>query len=890
MNTEDTPRKTCDQVRRGNEDRLRRLVDILQHPSDTIQEFLDYALKQAIELTECRIGYIYHYSEETGEFVLNTWSEEVMEACQVEKQETTYQLDKTGIWGEAVRQRRPIVINDFSEENPLKKGCPKGHVVMTNFLTIPIFKHKKIVGVVGLANKEMDFDETDILNITLLMEAVWTVIESKKAEQALSESNARYDKLVQRISVGIYTMRSKSSGETQFKYCSAKFCEMLGLTAAGVLTNTESVDQAIHPDDRASLSAANQQAVKCGQSFRWEGRSLVQGKTHWIRFESEPTPLPNGDSLWNGVLFDISERKQAEEKLKESEERFKALHNASFGGIAIHDQGVILECNQGLSEMTQYATEELIGMDGLLLLAPEYRELVGKNIANGYEKSYEAFGKRKNGELFPMQLEARNIPYKGKIVRVVEFRDITEKKQAEEQLNQASTRLALATRAGRVGVWDWSIATNTILFDDQMLELYGLKWKDYEINYDTWRSAIHPEDKNRVDLEMQMAIQGKKEFDTEFRVVWPDDSIHTIRALATVQWGDSGTTLRMIGTNWDITEQKKLFARTLESNRLLQAEITERMKSEEALRVSEEKLQTIIETSPDGIAISALDGTVEFVTTKSITMWGYDSAQEIIGKNVIDFIHPSYREKAIYNISEMLNGRLTGATEYLMLRKDGSLFYSEVNANIFRDDNKNPIGFLYVERDITERKQLEEELQELAIKDQLTGLYNRRKIDEVLVKEKLMADRRDQDLAIIMADIDMFKLVNDQHGHLVGDKVLTAVTEILSHSIRKNDILGRWGGEEFMIICPGTDLAGATILAEKIREMVAAHNFGDVGRKTCSFGVAQLRKEETIDELLYRSDQALYRAKERGRNRVEQEVCKDIPVRQTNSLQKKTRG
>ncbi|MBI9032773.1 PAS domain S-box protein, partial [bacterium] len=120
--------------------------------------------------------------------------------------------------------------------------------------------------------------------------------------------------------------------------------------------------------------------------------------------------------------------------LSESEERFKSLHNASFGGIAIHDKGIILECNLGLSEMTGYSVEELIGMDGLLLIAEKSRSYVMSNIQSGYEKSYEAFGLRKNGDQYPLRLEARNVHYKGKQVRTVEFRDITERKQIEEAL------------------------------------------------------------------------------------------------------------------------------------------------------------------------------------------------------------------------------------------------------------------------------------------------------------------------------------------------------------------------------------------------------------------------------------------------------------------------
>lgn len=154
-------------------------------------------------------------------------------------------------------------------------------------------------------------------------------------------------------------------------------------------------------------------------------------------------PIKNNKGEVSGVVLvfsDVSDKYAAEQAMKESEERFKALHNASFGGIVIHDKGMILECNQGLSEMTGYSYEELIGMDGLLLIASETRDLVLNNILAGYEKPYEALGQRKNGEIFPIRLEARNIPYKGKNVRTVEFRDITENKRAELELINSKLR------------------------------------------------------------------------------------------------------------------------------------------------------------------------------------------------------------------------------------------------------------------------------------------------------------------------------------------------------------------------------------------------------------------------------------------------------------------
>ncbi|MBM9536068.1 PAS domain S-box protein [Desulfobulbus alkaliphilus] len=165
-------------------------------------------------------------------------------------------------------------------------------------------------------------------------------------------------------------------------------------------------------------------------------------------------PFHDAKNELKGVVsraLDITDRKRSEDALRESEARFRALHNASFGGIAIHDKGVILECNQGLSEISGFGYDELIGMDGLLLIAEQSREAVMRNIRSGYEQPYEAFGVRKNGEEYPLRLEARNIPHKGKTVRVVEFRDITERKRAEAEHAKLQEQLIQAQKMETVG-------------------------------------------------------------------------------------------------------------------------------------------------------------------------------------------------------------------------------------------------------------------------------------------------------------------------------------------------------------------------------------------------------------------------------------------------------
>lgn len=154
-----------------------------QYPFTSEQDFLDHALQQVLDLTSSKIGYIYFYSEQNRQFTLNTWSNEVMSECSVVEQQTTYNLDKTGIWGEAVRQRKPILINDFAADNPLKKGVPEGHVVLRRFLTVPVFIGGEIVAVVGVANKESDYSNADIIQLNMFMDAVWKITAYKRAEK-----------------------------------------------------------------------------------------------------------------------------------------------------------------------------------------------------------------------------------------------------------------------------------------------------------------------------------------------------------------------------------------------------------------------------------------------------------------------------------------------------------------------------------------------------------------------------------------------------------------------------------------------------------------------------------------------------------------------------------
>ena len=321
-------KRVAEEVLRSNT-RLQRLADILQHPSETIQEFLDYALEQALQLTASKLGFIYHYHEDNREFVLNTWSRDVMPECAVVNPQTCYALDQTGIWGEAVRQRRPILVNDFPAAHPLKKGYPPGHVHLSRFLTVPVFRDDHIVGVVGVANKETDYADTDIIQISLLMDAVWSVTERRQAEAALQASEAKFS---QAFIASTYAIIITRAADGAIVEVNPAFETMSGYGRAEVLGKT-TLDLALWEDsqDRQHfLSLLDEIGRADAQEYRFRKKSGAI----LIGLLSARLFTLNNERVLLGNITDITERKQIEEELAQSRDAAQAANRAKSEFLA----------------------------------------------------------------------------------------------------------------------------------------------------------------------------------------------------------------------------------------------------------------------------------------------------------------------------------------------------------------------------------------------------------------------------------------------------------------------------------------------------------------------------------------------------------------------------
>jgi polar amino acid transport system substrate-binding protein len=179
------------------------------------------------------------------------------------------------------------------------------------------------------------------------------------------------------------------------------------------------------------------------------------------------------------------------------------------------------------------------------------------------------------------------------------------------------------------------------------------------------------------------------------------------------------------------------------------------------------------------------------------------------------------------------------------------------------------IPLFYGRKLIAQQQILHAEISRIAAEDSLTGLYNRRKINELIQHEIERSERYQKGFSVIIMDIDYFKRVNDRHGHLAGDELLKMLAQILLDTIRHTDEVGRWGGEEFVVLCPETNNEGASSLADKIRQKIEHSTFNAYGKQTASFGIACYQEGDTIDNIISHADEALYMAKNAGRNRVE---------------------
>ncbi len=467
---------------------------------------------------------------------------------------------------------------------------------------------------------------------------------------------------------------------------------------------------------------------------------------------------------------------------------------------------------------------------------------------------------------------------------------------AEDETNILHERLSLleeqirnSQRIGQIGsyVWD-NLAGRLKSCSEQYAAIHGLSVPQVLSDDDDHLDVItHPDDRERLLKQGETFDRTGEPFQIDYRIIRTDGEIRHLREIAEPAVFRDGFVIEQHGIIQDITEQKE------QELALEQAQSVAHMGSwhldltKKHLAWSDQIFEIFgIEKEKFGASLEAFFDCIHPDDLESVQMAYQASVDEDIPYDIEHRIvkRDSGEVRWVHErcIHERLAGgeviRSIGTVQDITQRKEAEEKLRQSEQALFQRSKDLEMTNAMLEQQAQEMAQLaedlhhaKEEVEVLAVTDRLTGLFNRLKLDQSFLSELDRSKRYGHPLSVVIFDLDHFKSVNDTFGHQAGDGVLIAVARILKDNSRTVDIPGRWGGEEFLVICPETNLSGAKALAEKNRQAIEACHFPEVGHITASFGIAQYTDGDSIEALTHRADKALYRAKRSGRNCVEVE-------------------
>ncbi|BBD07537.1 diguanylate cyclase [Desulfovibrio ferrophilus] len=590
----------------------------------------------------------------------------------------------------------------------------------------------------------------------------------------------------------------------------------------------------------------------------------------------------------------VAERALEVVALQEKEKQYKTLFEGTPGGLVLSTpSGRIISINEGLATMMGYTMDEFrrnLAMNSTALdfyLDPTDREPLLDHLAReGVVKGHELKLKRKDGSSLHVSVDMRTLDFFNRPHILSTILDITDLKQAEAALRANENYLRTLLDSAHVGIMLIDANDHTIVDINEFgRQLVGLKKED--ITNKVCHKFVCPAEEKKcpvTDLGQLVERSERSLLDkdgleipihktvTRLRYQGRDlllESFVNIQELKTTQ-----QELRQAHDELEdkVEERTQELTRANENltriNEQISQEIKIRKETEAALRDSEERFRSVFENNHAVmLLVDPSSGRIEDANPAAANYYGYPREQ-------LTSMHASeINTQSKEDIEQELRKAKVEIRSHLEFKHrlaDGTLRDVEVFSGPIAVNGR--ILLYSIIHDISKRKRMEKQLTELATKDSLTKISNRRYFMERAYDEIARSRRYNSPLSMIMIDIDYFKAVNDTHGHIAGDEVLKAMTKASLQTLRETDIFGRIGGEEFAAILINTDSKVAQDIAERLRATLAeTHVQGDSGpiNFTVSIGVTTMTAEdETVEGLLKRADTALYEAKRGGRNRV----------------------
>lgn len=567
--------------------------------------------------------------------------------------------------------------------------------------------------------------------------------------------------------------------------------------------------------------------------------------------ESEVFMVKDADGLpyaLAAVITDISARKQVETLSL----RHKTVLDTAQDGYWLADtEGRLVEANAAYAGMSGYTVDELLGMHIAQLEANEdadaIRARIEKLLAEGHDR-FETRHRRKDGHLIDVEVSVTFMRQAGQFF--VFCRDITQRKQDQRQLRRQHDLLGEAQRLGRLGSWELDLVSGELFWSDEIFRIFELDPERFRPSYENFLNAIHPDDRESVNQAYSRSLEDRQPYDVVHRLRMADGRVKWVREHCSSDFDPTGKPLRSVGAVQDITQQKL---------------------AEDELRIAAATFET-----HEAIMITDADARILRVNQAFEETTGY-TVDEVRGRNP-RMLSSGRQDQMFY--AEMWRhlkeeGAWTG--EMWDRRKDGELYPKWLTITAVRNDAGETSEYVAIFSDITERKQAEEEIRNLAFYDALTRLPNRRLLLDRLQLALTVSARSQSYGAILFLDMDRFKVLNDTLGHDYGDLMLVEVAERIRHCVREVDTVARLGGDEFVVLLESvSDEADdasrrVALVGEKIREALAQpyRLKESVHHSSPSIGVSLFRGNlEPVEVLLKQADLAMYQAKEAGRNAV----------------------
>ena len=505
------------------------------------------------------------------------------------------------------------------------------------------------------------------------------------------------------------------------------------------------------------------------------------------------------------------------------------LHFTYINKEAQHNIGYSFE---EILEMTPVAIKPEHTMQSFLVLLQALKKGSQEYVV------FETIHQRKDGSTYNVEIRLQLMTVDATEQFVVIAYDISERKRVELQLKESEEKFRTIAENSLMGVFIY--LEKCVYVNQAFMKMTGYTQEEL-YNMEPW-DLVAPLHRTEVKEAVLRRLKGERfpQGYNDMQFVTKHGQLKTMRvSTQTIRYRNRYAGM---GTTIDVTDIKE----TKQQLNLL-ARAVEQM--DELVRITDK------------------DGIITYVNDALVAHSGYRRV-ELIGKKISIFKSGTQDEHFYEELWNTILSAKTYRGVFVNKKKDGQLYYEEETITPILGKDNTIENFVVTSQDITERVRMEESLQKLATTDSLTGVYNRHKSNEELRVEIARAKRYHSSFALVMIDIDHFKVVNDTYGHDIGDYVLQEFSSIISNLIRESDRFGRWGGEEFLIILPEVEEEQIMPFAHKLKEAVATHIFKDIDPITISVGVSIFHENDTKKSLLKRVDQALYQAKKEGRNRV----------------------